>query len=298
MTSSEHINTRRIQRLVINWYRSNAREIVWRTPETSPWGVLLSEVMSQQTQVARVEPRWLEWMQQWPDPCTFAEAEKSDVLRAWGKLGYPRRALRLHECAQVICQKHAGEVPRDVDELLSLPGIGDYTARAVAAFAYGQKVPVVDTNVRRVLTRLTKGAYLSANASKRELKELEALLPQQDAATFSVGLMELGALVCTPTPKCEQCPLVGDCAWVGAGKPMPSEAELRAKKKKRQKFQGTDRQVRGLIMDVLRNADAPVSKDAIDVVWPDAAQRSRALFSLIEDELAEQTSDGRFQLPS
>lgn len=283
---------------LIHWYRNNAREIIWRNPTTTAWGVLLSEVMSQQTQVSRVEPIWQAWMQRWPDPCTFAKAERAEVLRAWGKLGYPRRALRLHECARVICEEHGGEVPGDVEKLLALPGIGDYTARAVAAFAYGQRVPVVDTNVRRVLARLLHGKYLSGNASKRELAELDAILPQQDAPTFSVALMELGALVCTPTPRCEECPVLGECAWQTAGRPMPSEAELQAKKKRQQKFQGTDRQVRGLIMDVLRAAHGPVEKEAIDVVWPDAAQRSRALYSLIEDQLAEQTADGRFTLPS
>ncbi len=286
-----------LERDIIAWYRANARSIVWRNPHTSAWGVLLSEVMSQQTQVARVEPIWQDWMRRWPTPADFAAAPRAEILRAWGKLGYPRRALRLHECAQTICEQYNGEVPEDVDDLLGLPGIGDYTARAVAAFAYGQRVPVVDTNVRRVLSRLVHGRFLAGNASKRELKEVEALLPEQDAPVFSVGLMELGALVCTPKPSCEQCPVRRHCQWQALGKPMPTKEELAAKKRRQQKFQGTDRQVRGLIMDALRSADQPLSQKEIDVVWPDAAQRSRALFSLIEDRLAEQTEQGTFRLP-
>lgn len=181
--------------------------------------------------------------------------------------------------------------------LLALPGIGDYTARAVAAFAFGQRVAVVDTNVRRVHHRVYQGIYLAGNASKRELREVEALLPHDNAPEFSVTLMELGALVCQTTPQCDRCPLTQQCRWIALGRPMPSEEETAKAKKRVQKFVGTDRQVRGLIMTVLRNAEAPVPQSAIDVVWPDAAQRSRALFSLLDDGLATQNEAGLFSLP-
>ena len=285
---------------LITWFAANKRDIVWRTPDTSAWGILLSEVMSQQTPVKRVEPIWQEWMRRWPTPTDFAQASADDVLRAWGKLGYPRRALRLLECARVVVDKHGGDVPSDVDELLALPGIGDYTARAVAAFAYGQRVPVVDTNVRRVYSRWKLGRFLPGAASKKDLAQVEALLPQepQQAADMSVALMELGALVCTaPSPACDACPLIKNCAWQSAGCPEPSTEELARAKKRVQKFTGTDRQVRGLIMDVLRGATAPVPQSRIDAAWPDAPQRSRALHSLLTDGLAEQTPDGLFQLP-
>ena len=285
---------------LITWFAANKRDIVWRTPDTSAWGILLSEVMSQQTPVKRVEPIWQEWMRRWPTPTDFAQASADDVLRAWGKLGYPRRALRLLECARVVVDKHGGDVPSDVDELLALPGIGDYTARAVAAFAYGQRVPVVDTNVRRVYSRWKLGRFLPGAASKRDLAQVEALLPQepQQAADMSVALMELGALVCTATsPDCDACPLIKNCAWQSAGCPEPSAEELARAKKRVQKFTGTDRQVRGLIMDVLRGATAPVPQSRIDAAWPDAPQRARALYSLLTDGLAEQTPDGLFQLP-
>lgn len=283
---------------VLQWFSHNARDLAWRSPQTSAWGILLSEVMSQQTPVSRVEPIWLEWMEKWPTPEAFADASTDEVLRAWGKLGYPRRALRLLECARVIVDKHGGRVPDTVEELLALPGIGDYTARAVAAFAFELNVPVVDTNVRRVYRRAVEGRFLQGTASKKELIDVAAILPRESGPEFSAGIMELGALICTATaPKCTGCPLLDMCEWQRLGCPAPSEEELASAKKRVQKFLGTDRQVRGLIMDVLRGADAPVDKAAIDVVWPDAAQRSRALFSLIDDGLAEQDEKGYFHLP-
>ncbi|NLA56312.1 MAG: A/G-specific adenine glycosylase [Corynebacterium humireducens] len=282
---------------LLPWFDLHERPLAWREPGTSAWGILLSEVMSQQTPVARVEPVWREWMERWPDPASFAQASPADVLRAWGKLGYPRRALRLLECAQQIVSLHDARVPDDVDTLLELPGIGDYTARAVACFAYGRNVPVVDTNVRRVWRRAVEGRFLAGTASKAELAAVAELLPRDGRGPrFSAALMELGALVCTATsPECGACPLRAECAWVAAGSPPPSAEELA--KKRVQKFTGTDRQVRGLIMDVLRGSEEAVPQSAIDVVWPDAAQRSRALFSLLEDGLAEQDAQGLFHLP-
>ncbi|MDU0478953.1 A/G-specific adenine glycosylase [Staphylococcus chromogenes] len=283
---------------LITWYRAHQRDIVWRTPTTSAWGILLSEVMSQQTPVARVEPIWQEWMQRWPTPADFANATPDQVLRAWGKLGYPRRALRLLDCAREIVARHDGEVPQLLDDLLALPGIGDYTARAVLAFAFGQRVPVVDTNVRRVVFRLVHGSLLPGPARRADLNDVSVLLPDSGAPEFSVALMELGALVCTTRPRCQECPMLAQCAWQQAGRPEPSEAELAAAKRRVQKFAGTDRQVRGLLMGVLRNATTPVPQSELDIVWPDAVQRSRALFSLLEDGLAEQNDAGLFQLPT
>lgn len=271
------------------WFRDNARPLPWRAPGTSPWGILLSEVMSHQTQVERVAPIWEEWMRRWPTPEAFAGAGTDEVLRAWGSLGYPRRALRLKECAQVIVEKHNALVPETVAELLQLPGIGEYTARAVAAFAYGQRVAVVDTNVRRVHARAVLGLE-NQKPRKAEVQEVTELLPLEDAPLFSEGLIELGALVCKTAPRCDACP-VSACAWRDAGYPKTFE------RGPSQKFAGTDRQVRGKIMRVLREADGPVPQAAIDVVWPDGAQLSRALFSLLEDGLAQQDEQGYFHLP-
>ncbi|GGP35667.1 A/G-specific adenine glycosylase [Saccharothrix coeruleofusca] len=280
--------------VLIDWFADHARDLPWRRPECTPWGVLVSEIMLQQTPVARVEPVWREWLARWPTPSAMAAATQGEVLRAWGKLGYPRRALRLHAAAQAIAEQHGDEVPHDVDALLALPGIGAYTARAVAAFAYGKRCPVVDTNVRRVVARAVHGAADAGPPSTtRDLADVEALLPDQRAAVYSAALMELGALVCTArTPRCADCPVLAACAWQRGGRPAYDGPVKVA-----QKFAGTDRQVRGLLLDVLRGTAEPVAKSRLDVVWADAGQRDRCLHSLLVDGLVEQTASGLFALP-
>ncbi|MPY97548.1 MAG: A/G-specific adenine glycosylase [Actinophytocola sp.] len=280
--------------ILIDWFDHHARELPWREPDCDGWGVLVSEIMLQQTPVARVQPSWEAWMARWPRPSDLARESQGEVLRAWGKLGYPRRALRLHTAAGVIAAKHDDVVPADVETLLALPGIGSYTARAVAAFAYGQRVPVVDTNVRRVVARAVHGAADAGPASvTRDLSDVEELLPRQGAARFSAAMMELGALLCTArAPRCTGCPLLADCAWHHAGRP-----DYDGPAKPVQRFAGTDRQVRGLLLDVLRGTDDPVAKVRLDTVWPNEGQRDRCLYSLLEDGLVEQTADGRFALP-
>ncbi|KUI36743.1 A/G-specific adenine glycosylase [Mycobacterium sp. GA-2829] len=277
---------------LLAWYDREQRDLPWRRPGVTPWQILVSEFMLQQTPVARVEPIWLSWIERWPTPSATAAASAADVLRAWGKLGYPRRAKRLHECATVIATEHGDEVPDDVEVLLTLPGIGAYTARAVACFAYGQRVPVVDTNVRRVVARAVHGRADSP-ASTRDLADVAALLPDgPEAPRFSVAVMELGATVCTArAPRCGICPLQ-TCTWRSLGHPA-APAPVR----KPQRYAGTDRQVRGRLLDVLRGSATPVSRAQLDVVWlTDTAQRDRALDSLLVDGLVEQTADGRFAL--
>ncbi|MEV0079222.1 A/G-specific adenine glycosylase [Nocardia neocaledoniensis] len=278
--------------VLLDWFGETARDLPWRKPEATAWHILMSEIMLQQTPVVRVEPIWREWVARWPVPSAMAASSQAEVLRAWGKLGYPRRALRLHECARVLATEHGDVVPADVDVLLSLPGIGAYTARAVACFAYGQRVPVVDTNVRRVVARAVHGREVG-NPSSRDLAETAALLPTSvpRAAKFSAALMELGALVCTArNPDCARCPLPS-CAWVTAGRPAATVA------RKVQKYEGTDRQVRGRLLDVLRDASGPVERVRLDLAWTrDPGQRARALDSLLTDGLIEQTDDGLFAL--
>jgi A/G-specific adenine glycosylase len=279
---------------LLRWYDREQRDLPWRRPGVTPWQVLVSEFMLQQTPVARVEPVWLDWVARWPTPSATAAASTADVLRAWGKLGYPRRAKRLHECAVVIATEYGDVVPSDVETLLSLPGIGAYTARAIACFAYRRRVPVVDTNVRRVVARAVHGrADAAASSSPRDLDDVAALLPNDGGAPrFSVALMELGATVCTArTPRCGICPL-SECAWRSAGYPAATTRARRA-----QRYAGTDRQVRGRLLDVLRGNDSPVTRAELDVAWlTDTAQRDRALDSLLVDGLVEQTADGRFAL--
>ena len=279
---------------LIDWYRQQRRDLPWRAPGVTPWQILVSEFMLQQTPVARVAPIWVQWVTRWPTPSSTAAAGAADVLRAWGKLGYPRRAKRLHECAVVLAAEYGDTVPHEVDVLLGLPGVGAYTARAVACFAYRKRVPVVDTNVRRVVARAVHGLADAGNPSTvRDHADVEALLPEGDAAAeFSAALMELGAVVCTArTPKCAMCPLTA-CAWRDAGYPA-GDGPVRSA----QRFAGTDRQVRGKLLDVLRASSVPVPRTELDVVWlTDTAQRDRALDSLLVDGLVEQTADGRFAL--
>ncbi|MGH3976806.1 MAG: A/G-specific adenine glycosylase [Pseudonocardiaceae bacterium] len=279
---------------LIAWFDTHARDLPWREPGTTPWGVLVSEVMLQQTPVHRVAGVWIDWMARWPTPSSLAAETPGTAVRAWGKLGYPRRALRLHAAAVAIASRYDDVVPSDVDVLLTLPGVGAYTARAVAAFGYGHRVPVVDTNVRRVVARAVRGmADPAAPSVSRDLSDVEDVLPAVQPARFSAALMELGAVVCTArSPRCADCPVASDCAWLGAGKPAAAIAGRPA-----QRFAGTDRQVRGLLLDVLRATADPVPRARLDAVWVDSQQRDRCLGSLLVDGLVEQTFDGRFALP-
>jgi A/G-specific adenine glycosylase len=268
------------------WYDANARDLPWRRPGTSPWGVLVSEVMLQQTPVVRVEPAWHAWMTRWPTPAHLAADTPAEAIRMWGRLGYPRRAMRLHACAVEITARHGGQVPSTLDALLALPGIGTYTARAVATFAFRQRHPVVDTNVRRVVSRAVEGLPDAGPATTAaDLAAVEALLPALDteAARASIAFMELGALVCIArTPRCPICPLRKQCAWRLSGAPPASGPSRRP-----QRYAGTDRQVRGLLLEVLRLATGPVPRQRLDIVWPDEAQRTRALAGLVQDGLVE-----------
>ncbi|MEE6177034.1 A/G-specific adenine glycosylase [Mycobacterium sp. 050134] len=279
---------------LLGWYDRSRRDLPWRSPGVSAWQILVSEFMLQQTPVSRVLPIWPDWVRRWPTPSATAAASAADVLRAWGKLGYPRRAKRLHECATVIAHEHDDVVPDDVDVLLTLPGVGSYTARAVACFAYRRRVPVVDTNVRRVVARVVHGlADAGSPSAVRDHADVMALLPSDETAPrFSVALMELGATVCTArAPRCGLCPL-RECAWREAGFPAAQGPARRA-----QTYAGTDRQVRGRLLDVLRDKDSPVTRAELDVAWlTDTAQRDRALYSLLADGLVTQTVDGRFAL--
>jgi A/G-specific adenine glycosylase len=279
---------------LIDWYERSRRELPWRETGVTPWQILVSEFMLQQTPVARVLSIWPDWVRRWPTPSATAAASAGDVLRAWGKLGYPRRAKRLHECATVIARDHGDVVPDDIEVLVTLPGVGSYTARAIACFAYHRPVPVVDTNVRRVVARVVHGlADAGAPSAARDHADVSALLPDDELApTFSVALMELGAIVCSArAPRCGLCPL-RECAWRRAGYP-PAQGPAR----RVQTYAGTDRQVRGRLLDVLRASDCPVTRAELDVAWlTDTQQRDRALDSLLADGLVTRTVDGRFAL--
>ena len=280
---------------VTAWYSGAARDLPWRRHGVDAWAVLVSEVMLQQTPVARVLEPYDAWLARWPTPAALAADAPGEAVRMWGRLGYPRRALRLHAAAGAVVERHGGVLPSDVPSLLELPGVGDYTARAVAAFAYRQRVPVVDTNVRRVVARVVEG-QADAAVTRRDLALVEGLLPQEPeaAATASVAFMELGALVCTArAPRCEVCPVRTRCAWVAAGSPA-----LDAPVKRAQSWAGSDRQVRGRLMAVLREAPGPVRPEQLAAVWDEPVQRARALDGLVADGLVDPLPDGSYALPS
>ena len=278
------------------WFAHNARDLPWRRTGFSAWGTLVSEFMLQQTPVNRVIPKLEAWLARWPTPSALAAEPPGEAVRAWATLGYPRRALWLHAAAAAITEHHNGEVPEDVGALLALPGIGDYTARAVAVFAYGHRHPVVDTNTRRVIARAVGGHAEPAPPSRtRDLAAMTALLPDDraEAAAFNAGIMELGALVCTAqSPACDACPIRRECAWRRAGYP-----EYEGARKPRQKaYAGSDRQVRGIIMAELRSTHRPVTDLEITGLWPDRDQRTRALAGLVSDGLAV-AAPGGYTLP-
>ena len=281
---------------VLDWYATAARSLPWREAGTSPWGILVSEVMLQQTPVVRVEPVWRAWMSRWPSPAALADSASGEAIHAWGRLGYPRRALRLHAAAVAMAERHNGEVPRTYDELLALPGVGTYTASAVSAFAFGARATVLDTNVRRVLARVINGvAQAGPSPSRAETNLAAALLPETpDVARWSVAVMELGALLCMArTPLCPQCPVQDLCAWQLAGRPAYEGPVRRG-----QSWLGTDRQCRGAILAVLRGSRQPVSASQVGAAWTiDNAQRDRCLDSLVADGLVEPLPDNHFRLP-
>jgi A/G-specific adenine glycosylase len=279
------------------WFRANGRDLPWRRPGFTAWGTMVSEFMLQQTPVVRVIPRLEAWLARWPTPADLAAMPSGEAVRAWDRLGYPRRALNLHAAAVAITERHGGVVPHDVGELLALPGVGDYTARAIAVFAYGHRHPVVDTNVRRVIARAVDAqAEPAPPSSRRDLAAMEAILPDDvgESTVANAAIMELGAVVCTArAPRCEECPIRDRCAWRVAGYPE----YLGARQPVQKKFEGSDRQVRGLILRELRASDVPVSRAELDSVWPDAEQRERALRGLLSDGLVTGSGADGYQLP-
>jgi A/G-specific adenine glycosylase len=296
MTTRNSDRERAAMVVVARWFRRSARPLPWRDSGTTPWGVLLSEIMAQQTPVGRVAPMWVEWIERWPTPAALAASSPADIVRAWGKLGYPRRALNLHAAATRIRDEFEGEVPRDVEALESLPGIGSYTARAVAAFAFGKRVPVVDTNIRRVLARAVLGiAEPEPPRTKHDMDLMESVLPAQPAESVAVnaGVMELGAVFCTArTPNCAECPIADACAWALAGFP----ANAGRTRTPQAKYEGSVRQARGAILALARER-AHITDADIAAAVPDPSKRDRALEGLLSDGLIVNVPQG-FSLPN
>jgi A/G-specific adenine glycosylase len=280
---------------VRDWYAAHARDLPWRHPQASAWSVLVSEFMLQQTPVSRVLPAHAAWLARWPTPASLGAAIPADAVRQWGRLGYPRRAVRLHATARLLVSRHDGQVPASIEHLRALPGVGAYTAAAVASFAFGQRHAVLDTNIRRVLARLVTGeGQPPAAQSAAELRLAESLLPAdgRHAARWSVAVMELGALVCTAArPKCTDCPLASQCAWLQRGQPPAAPRRNAAS------YPGSDRQCRGRLLAVLREAGGPVPPGVLARAWDDSGQRARSLAALIADGLVTRCAGGSLALP-
>lgn len=269
-----------------------------RAADVSDWGTLVFEIMSQQTPIARVQPIWLQWMERWPTPADVTAASSADIIVAWANLGYPSRALRLKACAAAIVEKHGGEVPLSLKDLTLLPGVGTYTASALLAFRHGIRVPVLDTNVRRVLVRFLDGREFPPHTtpSKAETKRADDLLPEDGhrAAEVSLALMEFGALVCTQlSPSCDECPIHDNCAWALAGFPKDE------KRPTPQPYAGTDRQARGRIMKALRTAhfegtDGLTKRRVLDAARIDGGDRyqpTRVYQALLKDGMIVYNED-------
>ena len=280
-----------LEKPIVNWFKRNKRDLPWRT--TTPWGVMVSEYMLQQTPVNRVLPKWIEWMERWPTPKDLAAATPAQVITAWGRLGYPRRALRLHAAAQIIAEDFNNEVPENLETLQTLPGIGEYTAAAIAAFAFDQRTLVMDVNIRRVLTRVIDGdEHPKPAPTSREKARRLALLPEKNAHIWAAATMELGAIVCTSkNPKCELCPVISACNWRKNGYPKSDLI------RKSQDWHGTDRKCRGTIVQALRENES-LTENAIKKLWPEESQVEKALKTLQEDLLIEAISRKRYRLPS
>ena len=275
---------------VLTWYRKSKRDLPWRS--TDAWGVLVSEIMLQQTPVARVLPIYIEWMKRWPTPAALASASPAEIITAWGRLGYPRRALRLHECAKVITTQYNGKVPTSESQLRELPGIGEYTSAAIIAFAFEGRSLVLDINIRRLFARVIDGIEVpTAAPTKSERASRNELIPDRDPHVWAAATMELGALICTAkNPKCGECPLADQCIWRSLDYPLSDQP------KRRQTWHGTDRQCRGVIVQALRD-NPSLQKREIMQLWDVPSQVEKTLLTLLEDGLVVAMKGERFSLP-
>ena len=240
---------------LLAWGAPRLRDLPWRAIR-DPWRILVAEIMLQQTQARRVIPKWLAFCDAYPSPATCAAAPLGDVLRQWQGLGYPRRARNLHHAATAMVERHGGTVPDTLEDLVALAGIGPYTARAVLAFAYERDVAVVDTNIARVLARLA-GERLT---QRRVQAAADELVPTGAGWAWNQMLMDLGATVCRPMPRCDDCPLTSSCTWHVAGQPEPDPADGSAGVSTRQApYRGSDRQARGDVLRAIHDGPRPVT---------------------------------------
>jgi A/G-specific adenine glycosylase len=284
---------------LLGWWEAERRDLPWRATR-DPWAVLVSELMLQQTQVARVEPRWHRFLERFPSPAACAASGVGAVVEEWAGLGYNRRAVNLHRCAVAVVDQHGGRFPDDLAALLALPGIGPYTARAVLAFAFERDVAVVDTNVGRILAR-TAGRRLGARDAQ---DRADSLVPAGEGWAWNQAMLDLGATVCSKrAPACGRCPVAATCGWALAGRPDPDPAlGSHAVSRGQSRFEGSFRQGRSRLLDVLRLGGAvPPGAWAAGCGWEGrsdgATEAERAAASLVADGLAVLLADGSLRLP-
>lgn len=243
------------QENILQWYAKNKRDLPWRKT-TDPYHILVSEFMLQQTQVDRVIPKYAAFLKQFPTLQKLAAASPADVIKTWAGLGYNRRAVNLHRLAQTLVNDHRGHIPRHLDLLEHLPGIGPYTASAIASFAYNADVPVLDVNIHRVLERYFALKPETPARQRQELRTLaRALIPKEQGSTWHNALMDFGALQCTAhNPACALCILHQNCSFFAELQrtPLPERNKLFTQKKKTQSFIGSTRYHRGKIIAYLR----------------------------------------------
>lgn len=295
-TSSERApgELSRLRRALGRWYRANGRhDLPWRLTR-DPYAVLVSEVMLQQTQVERVRPRYEAWLARWPTAASLAEASTAEVIREWSGLGYNRRAVNLQRAAREALERF-GKIPLDERKLRSLPGVGPYTAAAVACFAGGRRTAALDTNVARVVARVLLGEARAKAPYGVELrKAAEAWLPARGARAHQLAVMDLGAMVCkASSPACGICPLARDCAWLAAGRP---DSRPHTPRGDTVPFESTARFARGRIVAMLAEG-SPLTADEVAARLPEEHQAACEgyLEALARDGIAE-SLEGRWGL--
>jgi A/G-specific adenine glycosylase len=279
-----------LRRALRAWYRPRREGYPWRRDGIDPYAVLVSEVMLQQTQAARVAAAFDGFLRRFPDVSSLAAAAPADVLRAWSGLGYHRRAVALHEAARTIVRVHGGEVPGDPEALQHLPGVGPYTASAVASIAFGRPVVAMDVNVRRVASRVVLGREPQRD-DPRIAAAARVLLDRRDPATWNQAMMDLGREVCRPTPRCEVCPFEPWCRFRRGGRAGRPAAAPR-----QSPFEGSNRQVRGRIVAVLRERPSAGLSGLAAATGFGADRIGSAVTGLVRDGIVERRGRS-FRLP-
>ena len=281
----------RLRAAVLEWYRPRRHAYAWRRGRRNAYRTLVSEVMLQQTQAGRVEPIFEAFVARFPRVEALAAASRAEVLQVWSGLGYNRRAVALHEAARSIVGDHGGRVPRNVDALVQLPGVGPYTAAAVASIGYGDAVAALDGNVRRVAARAIRGAEPDEVPTADLTSDAQAWLDPTAPGEWNQAIMDIGRLYCRPAPRCEDCPLAPRCRFRGAGRAG------RPSGRRQSRFEGSPRQVRGAVVRELRSVRSASAEALAERTGHTSTEVATAAAALTAEGIIERTRSGRFRLP-